>query len=87
MTEVDDASSRFAKVLRHSDTDDEETAGSVLGDALLTTVNISFVHESLEEAVAFLGATLRPDTLDDLIRGTKYLPKHLPSVSFLAHQI
>ena len=85
MTEVDDASSRFAKELRHSD--DEETAGSVLGDALLATVNNSFEHECLEEAVALLGATSRPDAPDDLIRGTKYLLKSFPSVSFLAHQI
>ena len=85
MTEVDDASSRFAKELRHSD--DEESAGSVLGDALLATVNSLFEHECLQEATALLGATSRPDAPDDLIRGTKYLLKSFPSVSFLAHHI
>ena len=85
MTEVDDASARFAKELRHSD--DAEIAVSVLGDVLLATVNNSFEHECLEEAVALLGATSRPDAPDDLFRGTKYLLKSFPSVSFLAHQM
>ena len=86
MTEVDDTSTRFAKELHHSDSDDEEeTASSVLGDVLPTTVNNAFEHECLEEAVALLGATSWPDAPDNLIRGTKYLLKPLPSVSFLAH--
>ena len=88
MTEVHDASSRFANGLRHSDSDDvEETAGSVLGDTLLATVNNTFEHECLEEVVALLGATSRPDAPDNLIRGTKHLLKPLPSVSIHAHQI
>ena len=86
MTEVQDAGSRFAKELSHSDSDDE-TPSAALGDALLTTLNNSFEHECLEEAVALLGATSRPDAQDDLIRGTKYLLKPFPSVTFLAHQI
>ena len=85
MTEIDDASSRFTKEHRHSD--NEETTGSVLGDALLATVNNPFEHECLEEAVALLVATLRPDVPDDLFRGTKYFLKSFPSVSFPAHQI
>ena len=70
--------------LCHSDSDETST---VLGDALLTTLNNSFEHECLEEAVALLGATSRPDAQDDVIRGTKYLLKAFPSVTFLAHQI
>ena len=41
----------------------------------------------MEEAVALLGATSRPDALADQIRGTKYLLEPFLSVTFLAHQI
>ena len=85
ITLVDDARSRFAKELRHFD--DEETAGSVLNNALLATVNNLFEHKCLEEVIALLYATSQPDAPDDLIRGSEYLLKSFPSVSFLAHQI
>ena len=47
----------------------------------------SFEHECLEEAVALLGATSRPDAPADQIQVTKYFLEQFPSVTFLAHQI
>ena len=41
----------------------------------------------MEEAVALLGDTSRPDDADDKIRGTQYLLEPFPSLTFLAHQI
>ena len=58
-----------------------------LHEALLTTLNNYFEHECLEEAVALLRPTSRPDTLADQIQGTKYLLEPFPSVAFLVHQI
>ena len=80
-TKVLDGNSRFAREINFND----EPPG--LDEALLTTLNNSFEHECLEEAVPLLRATSRPDAPADQIRGMKHLLKPFPSVAFLAHQI
>ena len=80
-TKVLDGNSRFAREINFND------EPPPLDEALLTTLNNSFEHECLEEAVALLGATSRPDAPAVQIRGTKYLLEPFPSVTFLAHQI
>ena len=80
-SKVLDGNSRFVREINFND---EPPAHD---EALLTTLNNSFEHECLEEAVALLGATSRPDALADQIRGMKYLLEPFPSVAFLTHQI
>ena len=78
---VPDRNSRFAREINFND------EPPPLEEALLTTRNNSFEHECLEEAVALLRATWRPNATADQIRGTKYLLEQFPTVTFLAHQI
>jgi hypothetical protein len=83
-TEVLDSDSQFAKELIEPQGDEP---GQVLDDALMATINNTFEHECLEEAVALLGAVPRGDSHADAIRGPKYTLKQFPEVRFLAHQI
>ena len=80
-TKVLDGNSRFTREINFNN------KPPALDEALLTTLNNSFEHECMEEAVALLGATSRPEAPADQIRGTKYLLEPFPSVAFLAHQI
>ena len=82
-TKVLDVNSRFAKEIGI----DTESVATVMDGAFLQTLNNSFEHECLEEAVVLLGATSRPDAPDDQIRGTKYVLKPIPAITLLAHQI
>ena len=85
--EILDEDSQWAKELGASADLDRAEGGLSLPEEIMATLNNSFEHECLEEAVTLLGANHRPDSMDDGIRGQKYTLKYFPGVSFLAHQI
>jgi hypothetical protein len=53
----------------------------------MSTINITFEHKCLEEAVMLLGAVPRGDSYAETIQGPKHTWKPFPEERFLAHQI
>ena len=67
--EILDEDSQWVKELGASADLDRAEGGLSLPEEIMATLNNSFEHECLEEAVTLLGANHRPDSMDDGIRG------------------
>ena len=83
-SKVLDSNSQFAKQLIKPQGDQ---TGQVLDDVLMATINNTFKHECLEEAVSLLCAVPCGDSHMDAIQGPKYTLKQFPEARFLALQI
>jgi hypothetical protein len=82
-----DGDSEWAKELESPEEELNHSDGPPLHEEIIATLNNSFEHECLEEAATLLGASHRPDSTTDSIRGVKYRLEYFPNVTFLAHQV